>query len=300
MCIRDSPCRSTYEELTSKVGPYNREEESLPCPQAVDDPDQLPTDSDDGIVTGEDDDDDVSPLPDRSRNPSASPPEPDDDVPENDGHEPVAADGDPPLAPSAAVPAPKRKRGRPFGSGKWNAPPRAGSRRPPNIPIPMWEHLNPAEKRRIRAEQTVFAEHQTETLARAAAANLSSIKSILASYTQTPLNEKDVNNTTKATRRIVEFACGTNSLIGKHATSECEVVRLTADLDLTTREGLRTAIKAVSVPNTLLWISIPCTGGCWYNQMYNDKHASHKQRMKDYEQHFLLSLIHISEPTRPY
>ena len=28
------PCRSTYEELTSRVGPYNREEESLPCPQA--------------------------------------------------------------------------------------------------------------------------------------------------------------------------------------------------------------------------------------------------------------------------
>ena len=40
------------------------------------------------------------------------------------------------------------------------------------------------------------------------------------------------------------------------------MVRLTEKDDVTTLEGLRKAIKAVSImPNTLLWASIPCTGG---------------------------------------
>jgi hypothetical protein len=64
-------------------------------------------------------------------------------------------------------------------------------------------------------------------------------------------------------RRIVEFCCGEDSLIGKENPSSegCEVVRLTVAVDVTTPKGLATALAAVSKPNTLLWASMPCTGG---------------------------------------
>ena len=70
-------------------------------------------------------------------------------------------------------------------------------------------------------------------------------------------------------RRIVEFCCHPNSVIGSRAPEECEVVRLTADDDLTTPGGLQKALDAVSVPGmpTLLFGSLPCTGGSPYQRM---------------------------------
>ena len=44
------------------------------------------------------------------------------------------------------------------------------------------------------------------------------------------------------------------------------VVRITEKDDATTQQGLDKAMKAITGENTLLWISIPCTGGCsWQN-----------------------------------
>jgi len=64
-------------------------------------------------------------------------------------------------------------------------------------------------------------------------------------------------------RRIVEFCCGDDSLIGRPNPSSkgCEVVRLTERDDVTTERGLQKALEAVSHPNVLLWASMPCTGG---------------------------------------
>ena len=80
----------------------------------------------------------------------------------------------------------------------------------------------------------------------------------------------DVHKTDSAIRRrIVEFCCGQESRIGKLAPPDCEVIRLTIDDDLTTREGLEKAIAAVSVDGlpTLLMGSLPCVGGSPYQYM---------------------------------
>ena len=73
-----------------------------------------------------------------------------------------AADPAPPEAPL------NRKRGRPFGGGKWNAAPRAGSARPADCPIPVWSHFSAAEKKAYLREQQVLAQVQTDSLVRAA------------------------------------------------------------------------------------------------------------------------------------
>ena len=67
----------------------------------------------------------------------------------------------------------------------------------------------------------------------------------------------------KYKRRIVEFCCGGQSLIGNLAPADCEVVRLTIEDDLTTQSGLDKALAAVSDPSmpTLLFGALPCTGG---------------------------------------
>ena len=70
-------------------------------------------------------------------------------------------------------------------------------------------------------------------------------------------------------RRIVEFCCGPNSRIGKLAPADCEVIRLTAEDDLTTQAGLHKALTAVSnlgVP-TLLFGALPCTGGSPFQRL---------------------------------
>ena len=69
--------------------------------------------------------------------------------------------------------------------------------------------------------------------------------------------------TPRYSRRIVEFCCGPNSRIGQRAPPDCEVVRLTADDDLTTQEGLDKALAAVSESDVpvLLFGALPCTGG---------------------------------------
>ena len=78
------------------------------------------------------------------------------------------------------------------------------------------------------------------------------------------------------TRTIVEFCCGENSRMGRTALKkpDCKVVRLTMKDDLRTPSGRETAIKAVTEnPQVLLWVAIPCTGGCPW-QRYNAKRSA--------------------------
>ena len=76
-------------------------------------------------------------------------------------------------------------------------------------------------------------------------------------------------------RTIVEFCCGHNSRIGQPRNKKpgCRVVRLTVDDDLRKRSGMETALKAVREHhNVLLWVAIPCTGGCPW-QRINSKRS---------------------------
>jgi hypothetical protein len=69
-------------------------------------------------------------------------------------------------------------------------------------------------------------------------------------------------------RRIVEFCTSSDSRIGRVAPPNCEVVRLTLEDDLTSAEGLKRALAAVSDPSAyvLLFGALPCTGGSqWQN-----------------------------------
>ena len=68
-------------------------------------------------------------------------------------------------------------------------------------------------------------------------------------------------------RRLLEFCCSENSRLGSRRYIElgCQVVRLTVKHDLTTKEGVDVALRAVhDTPEGKylhLWGSLPCTGG---------------------------------------
>ena len=66
-------------------------------------------------------------------------------------------------------------------------------------------------------------------------------------------------------RILLEFCCGEHSRIGQRRNIKpgCKVVRLTVKDDLRTSKGKEAALTAVkSNPNVLLWVAIPCAGGC--------------------------------------
>ena len=82
--------------------------------------------------------------------------------------------------------------------------------------------------------------------------------------THTPTHTTSVTTlptTLPYARRIVEFCCGPHSRSGNRAPTDCDVVRLTIDDDLTTQAGLEQNISAVSQANipTLLFGALPCT-----------------------------------------
>ena len=54
---------------------------------------------------------------------------------------------------------------------------------------------------------------------------------------------------------------GDPRLFAKPLKSKCEHTRLTVKEDVTTPGGRDRAIKAVRAETTLLWASMPCTGG---------------------------------------
>ena len=90
-------------------------------------------------------------------------------------------------------------------------------------------------------------------------------------------------------RRIVEFCAGENSRMGRHAaktSSKCEVIRLTAKEDVTSKEGFSKAAHAVQADNVLLWASMPCTGGSPWQQINRHKPGGEErlqQHIRDFK-----------------
>ena len=68
-------------------------------------------------------------------------------------------------------------------------------------------------------------------------------------------------------RRLIEIACGRNSTLSKYAygNEDCDCVRLTAEDDICWKSTHDKIVAAASSENVLIWISLPCTGGCSYN-----------------------------------
>ena len=90
-------------------------------------------------------------------------------------------------------------------------------------------------------------------------------------------------------RRVIEYCCGEESLIGSRATLGCMVVRLTIRHDLTTDEGLAVALRAITDTPAgeyvHLWASLPCTAGSPWQRM-NARHPGADQRMADHMETF--------------
>ncbi len=77
-------------------------------------------------------------------------------------------------------------------------------------------------------------------------------------------------------RLVVEYCCSPTSRLGecdalkKPWTSNCVVLRLTEELDMTTSKGLRLAeqsLRSWQNGNILLWAAIPCTGGSTWQRV---------------------------------
>ena len=67
----------------------------------------------------------------------------------------------------------------------------------------------------------------------------------------------------------------------------CRVIRLTLQDDVASEAGLRKATKAVQQSNTLLWASIPCTGGSpWQN--LNQRTGNGRKRIAEHKRLFRL------------
>ena len=74
------------------------------------------------------------------------------------------------------------------------------------------------------------------------------------------------NNTPSRGRVLIEYCCSSDSRLGTRA-GDCEVVRLTESIDMTTDAGLHFALDAVETAYhdnkyVALWASLPCTAGC--------------------------------------
>ena len=69
-------------------------------------------------------------------------------------------------------------------------------------------------------------------------------------------------------RTLIEYCCDADSMLGRKAPSDCEVIRITEEQDLTKREEMWKVYVTIrqGVPGkVLLWSSIPCTGGSQWN-----------------------------------
>ena len=70
-------------------------------------------------------------------------------------------------------------------------------------------------------------------------------------------------------RTIIEFCCEEDSRIGETAPPGCAVQRLTKRDKVESRAGFKKCSQLISRANTptLLWGSMPCTGGCAYSHV---------------------------------
>ena len=81
-------------------------------------------------------------------------------------------------------------------------------------------------------------------------------------------------------RTLVEVCCGHDSVLGQDSseTQRCRKIRITVDDDFTSRAGLNKTLHEIEGPNTLVWASLPCTGGSPWQHL-NKRHA--KARAKN-------------------
>ena len=86
-------------------------------------------------------------------------------------------------------------------------------------------------------------------------------------------------------RVILEVGCGPNSLIGRfpgNNSKGCRVVRITEAEDVCSARGLSLALAAIADSakhcsgNLLVWVSLPCTGGCPWQRM-EAEHGEQRQ-----------------------
>jgi hypothetical protein len=80
---------------------------------------------------------------------------------------------------------------------------------------------------------------------------------------------------TTLTRTCIELCCSANSKIGANTllSAGCKKIRFTERHDLTTDFGVNLAIETVKIAQrsnkgkVMLWIAIPCTGGCPWHRL---------------------------------
>jgi hypothetical protein len=69
-------------------------------------------------------------------------------------------------------------------------------------------------------------------------------------------------------RLMIEFCCERDSILGRTADRDCQVWRLTEDVDMTRQESVQMVVRHLEQAqpySVLLWASIPCTGGSQWN-----------------------------------
>ena len=89
-------------------------------------------------------------------------------------------------------------------------------------------------------------------------------------------------------RSIVEFCTNEDSRMGEeqYGSDGCKITRLTIKDDVTTPEGRDKAMKAVGGKNTLLWVSIPCTGGSPWQNLNRKKPGGEERVQKHYDEFY--------------
>ena len=103
-----------------------------------------------------------------------------------------------------------------------------------------------------------------------------------------------------AAAHIVEFCASLDSKMGqkRYERHGCVVTRLTLDHDMTTPKGLAFAEKAVREnPGSLLWGSLPCTAGCTWN-FINEQRPGGRRRVKRHRALFRKLLKHFMKVAR--
>jgi hypothetical protein len=65
-------------------------------------------------------------------------------------------------------------------------------------------------------------------------------------------------------RNIVEVCCGDDSVLCRATRSSkgCHATRITREIDFLTQAGVDAVFKATIGPRTVIWLSMPCIGGC--------------------------------------
>ena len=100
-------------------------------------------------------------------------------------------------------------------------------------------------------------------------------------YVDRPTRAKPASVSSSHVRTVVEICCSEDSQMGvKTVESQgCRHVRITVKDDFMKDETVAKIIREIRGEDTILWFSMPCTGGSPW-QKYNMKHKSAREKMK--------------------